>query len=126
MVRSDRFVRGTGSRSMRKRFSIAEVLRRLAQRPRAYAAIALPLAIPFVLAAVSTDGALTQPSITSSNAAMIGAPTIRYADLTAPASAALPEHSVVLTVEDGDTLDSVLIAGGLGRSDSAALNAEFG
>jgi murein DD-endopeptidase MepM/ murein hydrolase activator NlpD len=111
---------------MKRPLSIAEVLRRLAQRPRAYAAIALPLAIPFVLAAVSTDGALTQSATSAINASMIGAPSIRYADLTAPASAALPEHSIVLSVEDGDTLDSVLIAGGLGRSDAAVLNAEFG
>lgn len=125
MVRSGRFVRGTSSRSMRKRLSIAGVARRLAQRPRVYAAIALPLAIPFVLAAVSTDGALTQPASSFSRAAMVGAP-IRYADLTAAASSSLPEHSVVLTVEDGDTLDSVLLAGGLGRSDAATLNSGFG
>jgi murein DD-endopeptidase MepM/ murein hydrolase activator NlpD len=111
---------------MKRPLSIAEVLRRLAQRPRAYAAIALPLAIPFVLAAVSTDGALTQSATSAINAAMLGAPSIRYADLTAPASAALPEHSILLTVEDGDTLDSILVAGGLGRSDAALLNAEFG
>jgi murein DD-endopeptidase MepM/ murein hydrolase activator NlpD len=90
-----------------------------------YAAIALPLAIPFVLAAVTTDGALTQSPIVNS-AAMIAAPTLRYADLTAPTAASLPEHSVVLTVEDGDTLESVLLAGGLGRTDVAALNSEFG
>ena len=64
MVRSGQFVRGTGSRSMKRSFSIAEVVRRFAHRPRVYAAIALPLAIPFVLAAVTTDGALTQiPSV---------------------------------------------------------------
>jgi murein DD-endopeptidase MepM/ murein hydrolase activator NlpD len=90
-----------------------------------YAAIALPLAIPFVLAAVTTDGALTQSPIVNS-AAMIAGPSLRYADLTAPTAASLPEHSVVLTVEDGDTLDSILLAGGLGRSDASALNAEFG
>jgi murein DD-endopeptidase MepM/ murein hydrolase activator NlpD len=111
---------------MKRPLSIAEVVRRLAQRPRAYAAIALPLAIPFVLAAVSTDGALTQSGTSAINAAMIGAPSIRYADLTAPSLAALPEHSILLTVEEGDTLDSVLVAGGLGRSDAAVLNAEFG
>jgi murein DD-endopeptidase MepM/ murein hydrolase activator NlpD len=110
---------------MKRPFTVAEVLRRLAQRPRAYAAIALPLAIPFVLAAVTTDGALTQSATSISSAAMIVSPQIRYGDLT-PVSAALPEHSVVLTVEEGDTLDSVLLAGGLGRSDAAILNAEFG
>jgi len=125
MVRSGQFVRGTGSRSMKRSFSIAEVVRRFAHRPRVYAAIALPLAIPFVLAAVTTDGALTQPPIVNS-AAMIAVPPLRYADLTAPTAASLPEHSVVLTVEDGDTLESVLLAGGLGRADVGALNSEFG
>jgi murein DD-endopeptidase MepM/ murein hydrolase activator NlpD len=90
-----------------------------------YAAIALPLAIPFVLAAVTTDGALTQSPIVNS-AAMIAGPTLRYADLTSPTAASLPEHSVVLTVEDGDTLESVLLAGGLGRTDVGTLNSEFG
>lgn len=110
---------------MKRSFSIAEVVRRFAHQPRVYAAIALPLAIPFVLAAVTSDGALTQSPIVN-GAAMIAVPPIRYADLTAPTAASLPEHSVVLTVEDGDTLESVLLAGGLGRSDVAALNSEFG
>ncbi len=110
---------------MKRSFSIAEVVRRFAHQPRVYAAIALPLAIPFVLAAVTTDGALTQSPIVNS-AAMIAGPSIRYADLTAPTAASLPEHSVVLTVEDGDTLESVLLAGGLGRTDVGTLNSEFG
>lgn len=111
---------------MKRPFAIAEFLRRLAQRPRVYVAIALPLAIPFVLAAVSTNDALTQPAMPVSRAAMIVAPQLRYDDLTTPTSAALPEHSVFLTVDEGDTLDSVLLAGGLGRSDAATLNNEFG
>lgn len=110
---------------MKRSFSIAEVVRRFAHQPRVYAAIALPLAIPFVLAAVTTDGALTQSPIVNS-AAMIAGPTLRYADLTSPTAASLPEHSVVLTVEDGDTLESVLLAGGLGRTDVGTLNSEFG
>jgi Membrane proteins related to metalloendopeptidases len=92
-----------------------------------YVAIALPLAIPLVLAAVSSNDTFTQPAMSSiSAAAMITSPHLRYNDLAAPASATLPEHSVFLTVEAGDTLDSLLRAGGLGRSDSAALNLEFG
>jgi murein DD-endopeptidase MepM/ murein hydrolase activator NlpD len=60
------------------------------------------------------------------SAGMIVAPQLRYDDLSTPASATLPEHSIVLSIEDGDTLDSVLLAGGLNRSDAATLNNEFG
>ncbi|HEX7679723.1 MAG TPA: hypothetical protein VF713_16450, partial [Thermoanaerobaculia bacterium] len=111
---------------MKRQFAIGESLRRLARQPRAYVAVALPLAIPFILAAVSNNDALTQPTMAVSSAAMIVAPQIRYDALAAPTPATLPEHSVVLTLEDGDTLDSVLLAGGLGRSDAAILNNEFG
>src|SRR5438270_11397412 len=127
MVRSGRFVRGTGSKSMRRQFAREGFLRRLARRPRLYFAVALPLAIPFILASVTNDDvAVSQPSsLPLSHAAMIVTP-LRYAELTAPAAASLPEHSVVLTLENGDTLDSVLLAGGLARSDAATLNNEFG
>jgi hypothetical protein len=89
-------------------------------------AAALPLAIPFILAAVSNNDALTQPAMPVISAGMIVAPQLRYDALTTPTSATLPEHSIVLSIEDGDTLDSVLLAGGLGRSDAATLNNEFG
>ena len=98
----------------------------MARRPRVYVAAALPLAIPFILAAVSNNDALTQPSIPIVSAGMIVAPQLRYDDLTSPASATLPEHSIVLSLEDGDTLDSVLLAGGLSRSEDATINNEFG
>jgi murein DD-endopeptidase MepM/ murein hydrolase activator NlpD len=125
MVRSGKFVPGTGSKSMKRQFALGESLRRLARRPRVYVAVAFPLAIPLILAAVTSTDTLSQPSMPVSSAAMI-APQIRYGDLTAQTPATLPEHSVVLTLEEGDTLDSVLLAGGLGRSDAAALNNEFG
>lgn len=125
MVRSGKFVPGTGSKSMKRQFALGESLRRLARRPRVYVAVAFPLAIPLILAAVTSTDTLSQPSMPVSSAAMI-APQIRYGDLTAQTPATLPEHSVVLTLEDGDTLDSVLLAGGLGRSDAAVLNNEFG
>jgi murein DD-endopeptidase MepM/ murein hydrolase activator NlpD len=111
---------------MKRQFAIGESLRRLARRPRAYVAVALPLAIPFILAAVSNNDALTQPNMPVASAAMLVPPQIRYDSLIAPTSATLPEHAVVLTLEEGDTLDSVLLAGGLGRSDAAVLNNEFG
>jgi murein DD-endopeptidase MepM/ murein hydrolase activator NlpD len=90
-----------------------------------YVAVAFPLAIPLILAGVTSTDTLSQPSVPVFRAAMI-APQIRYGDLTAQTPATLPEHSIVLTLEEGDTLDSVLLAGGLGRSDAAVLNNEFG
>lgn len=111
---------------MKRQTAIGKSLRRLARRPRVYVAAALPLAIPFILAAVSNNDALTQPSMPVVSAGMIVAPQLRYDDLSTPASATLPEHSIVLSIEDGDTLDSVLLAGGLNRSDAATLNHEFG
>lgn len=111
---------------MKRPFAIGRSLRRLAQRPRVYAAIALPLAIPFVLAAVSNNDALSRPGLPIDRAAMMASPLLRYDNLTAPTAASLPEHSILLTVEEGDTLDSVLRAGGLGRTDAALLNLEFG
>lgn len=53
------------------------------------------------------------------------APALRYADL-APAAEGLPQHSIVLTVEDDDTINSVFLAGGLTRRESAVLTSEFG
>jgi hypothetical protein len=128
MVRSGRFVRSSGSKSksMRRQFAREGFLRRLARRPRLYVAVALPLAIPFILASVTNNAAVSQPLSAAVSRAAMFVPPLRYAELTAPAAASLPEHSVVLTLEDGDTLDSVLTAGGLGRSDAATLNNEFG
>jgi murein DD-endopeptidase MepM/ murein hydrolase activator NlpD len=112
---------------MKRPFAIGKSLRRLARRPRAYVAVALPLAIPLILAAVANNGGLATATPAFSSAAMMTVPQLRYDSLTASTtSATLPEHSVVLTLEDGDTLDSILLAGGLGRSDAALLNNEFG
>ena len=49
---------------MRRQFAREGFLRRLARRPRLYVAVALPLAIPFILASVTNDAAVTQPSPT--------------------------------------------------------------
>jgi murein DD-endopeptidase MepM/ murein hydrolase activator NlpD len=51
-------------------------------------------------------------------------PKLRYTDLAVPAPAALPPHSIVLTVEAGDTLESLLVDGGLDRSESSRLTYE--
>lgn len=112
---------------MRKLLAIGERLGGVVRRPRPYLAVVFPLAIPLILATVS----VVDPSRTASaktTAAMISAPTLRYEELATAntGSAALPEHSMLLAVEEDDTLDGVLKAGGLDRSESALLNREFG
>jgi murein DD-endopeptidase MepM/ murein hydrolase activator NlpD len=93
------------------------------KRPRAYAAVALPVAIPLLLTVLKTP---TVAPPVSAAASVIPSARLRYDDLALPSPATLPQHSVVLTIEDGDTLDSVFTAGGLDRGESAALNREFG
>jgi len=90
------------------------------RRPRAYFFAALPIAIPLLLASVSHP-----PEFGASTAASVVTPSLRYADLAAPPPAELPEHSVILTFEQNDTLDGVLVAGGLSRGESALLTREF-
>ena len=92
------------------------------KRPQTYFAAALPLAIPLVLAAVTGAEPAAAPSANFKAAAA----TLRYSDLISPSPATLPEHSMILTVEEDDTLDAVLTAGGLGRPDAAFLTREFG
>ena len=87
------------------------------KRPRVYAALALPLAIPLFLAAVRA-----QPEYAMTvRGSVLPPPTLRYHDLREPFRAELPEHSLILTIEKDDTLDRVLVAGGLSRSESAQL-----
>jgi len=93
----------------------------MARKRRTMFAAALPVAIPLILAAVAIQPA---PSAAPHTTAMSLLP-LRYADLSPQAPAQLPEHSVVLTVEEDDTLDAVLQAGGLSRRDSALLTNEF-
>src|SRR2546423_9888851 len=103
MVRSDRFVPGTGSKSMRRQFAREGFLRRLARRPRLYVAVALPLAIPFILASVTNDVAVFQPPpLPPSSAAKLT--PLPHPELTAPPPAPPPEHSVALTPPDRRTL----------------------
>jgi len=91
------------------------------RRPRLYLALAVPLAIPLFLAAVSNQPEFGQVT----RAGMMSAPEVRYDDLQQTASASLPEHSVILTLEKNDTLDALLVAGGLTRPDSALLTREL-
>jgi murein DD-endopeptidase MepM/ murein hydrolase activator NlpD len=87
------------------------------KRPRVYVALALPLAIPLFLAAVRAQpeyGLIARGSV-------LPPPTLRYHDLRQPFRAELPEHSLILTIEQDDTLDKILVAGGLSRTESAQL-----
>src|SRR5215210_5490770 len=92
------------------------------KRPRAYVALALPIAIPLFLAAVRAQPELGGPVQTSLTASH---PQLRYAELQQPFRADLPEHSLILTVEKNDTLDKLLTDGGLPRRESALLTAEL-
>lgn len=100
--------------------AMGERLGGVLRRPRAYFFAALPIAIPLLLASVSHP-----PEFGTSTNASVVAPSLRYTDLTVPAPAELPEHSVILTFEPDDTLDGVLVAGGLTRGESAFLTREF-
>ncbi|MGZ7030698.1 MAG: M23 family metallopeptidase [Thermoanaerobaculia bacterium] len=88
-------------------------------RPRAYFAVAIPLALPLLLASISPESALT-PKLTRV------APQLRYADLTPPEPLQLPEHSVIFTVEDGDTIDDVFQTAGLTNRESHFLGLDLG
>ena len=103
---------------MKTRRALGERLGGVVKRPRAYLALALPLAVPIILAAVRSPPDFGTPMVLAS-------PLVRYDDLARPAQSDLPEHSVLLTIEKDDTLDAVLVAGGLSRGDSALLTREL-
>ena len=91
------------------------------KRPRVYVALALPLAVPLFLAAVRVQpeyGVMARGSV-------LPPPTLRYHDLRQPFQAELPEHSLILTIEKNDTLDKILVAGGLSRGESAQLTQQL-
>jgi murein DD-endopeptidase MepM/ murein hydrolase activator NlpD len=104
---------------MMRTHELGERLSRLIRRPRPFLAVAVPVALPFLLATVSFQ----TPARTINASAVT--PPLRYTDL-APSPTQLPEHSIIITIEDGDTLDEVLQTGGLSRSESAQLNNEMG
>ena len=87
-------------------------------RPRAYFAVAIPLALPLLLASISPESAVT-PKLTRVT------PQLRYTDLVPPPPLQLPEHSVIFTVEDGDTIDDVLQTAGLTFRESHYLGLGF-
>jgi murein DD-endopeptidase MepM/ murein hydrolase activator NlpD len=100
-----------------------DLRRGVARRRRTFFAAALPITIPLILAAVAIEPSPTFPTM---GAWLMGAPAVRYADLAPPSAAELPQHSMLLTIEENDTLDAVLVAGGLSRRDSAILTSELG
>jgi murein DD-endopeptidase MepM/ murein hydrolase activator NlpD len=107
---------------MRRLLALGRRLGGVIRWPRAFFAFA-PIAIPLIFGTVTT-GPVTRQA--ASAMVTIPAPQVRYADLTAPPPNPLPEHSVFLQVSSGDTLDSVLRAGGVGAEETAVLTREFG
>ena len=104
---------------MKTRRALGERLGGVVKRPRAYIAIALPIAIPLVLAAVRTEPEYAM------RASLAQPPALRYADLSHPLQVDLPEHSLILTMEKNDTLDGILVSGGLSRTESALLTRQL-
>ena len=107
---------------MSKLLAIGERLGGVLRRQPAYFAFVLPLAIPLLLATVS----LHDPAAMPANVAATPAPALKYAELmAATAPSQLPDHSVILPIEEDDTLDAVLLSGGFSRPESASLTNEF-
>jgi len=108
---------------MKKRRALSERLGGVVKRPRAYLALILPLAVPIILASVRS-----QPDfglMNAASAAVLAPPSLRYDELARPLATELPEHSLILTVEKNDTLDRMLVDGGLSRGESALLTREL-
>jgi murein DD-endopeptidase MepM/ murein hydrolase activator NlpD len=83
------------------------------KRPGALVAAIVPASL--LLASINPSSVAPELAPSASH------PALRYTDLSVPEPAALPAHSIVLTVEAGDTLDSVLTDGGVDRLESAAV-----
>jgi murein DD-endopeptidase MepM/ murein hydrolase activator NlpD len=83
------------------------------KRPGALVAAIVPASL--LLASINPSSVVPELASSASH------PALRYTDLSVPEPAALPAHSIVLTVEAGDTLDSVLTDGGVDRLESAAV-----
>ncbi|HET7711500.1 MAG TPA: peptidoglycan DD-metalloendopeptidase family protein [Thermoanaerobaculia bacterium] len=92
----------------------------LARKPGAYAALAIPLAIPLFLASSRVE--VASPPVHA--AGLMMPPRSAAAPKPAP-RAELAEHSVILPLEAGDTLDAVLLSGGLTRAESAEVTKAF-
>lgn len=106
---------------MRKRKPVGGRLGGVLRLPPLYIAF-VPLAIPFILASVTVESSSTS----TSRLAPPLLPPIRYALLAEAAVKPLPAHSSYVSVEQGDTLDSILRSGGLSSQQASALTTEFG
>jgi len=91
--------------------------------PRGYYAAALPLLVPLIIAA--TRSASIAPAVEILSTASSSLPSIDLGSTLSPVSAPLPPHALYLTVDSGDTLDSIFVAGGLTLSESANLTGAF-
>ncbi|HVT03336.1 MAG TPA: peptidoglycan DD-metalloendopeptidase family protein [Thermoanaerobaculia bacterium] len=91
-------------------------------RVRAFFAV-FPLAIPLILTTADTS----DTKAVAGNKAGITAtsPAIRYEMLEAPQSP-LPDHTTCLAIENGDTLDSLFVSGGLSPAEAFKLAGRFG
>jgi len=81
-----------------------------------------PLAIPLIL---TTADIGENKSIGTRASVMATSPAIRYEMLSTPRSP-LPDHSTYLQIENGDTLDSLFMSGGLLPTEARKLAARFG
>jgi len=106
---------------MRKRNAVGGRLGGVLRLPPLYIAF-VPLAIPFILASVTVESSSTS----TSRLAPPLLPLIRYSLLVEPSTRPLPAHSSYVTIEAGDTLDSILRSGGLTSQQASELTLEFG
>jgi murein DD-endopeptidase MepM/ murein hydrolase activator NlpD len=104
---------------MKKLLDWCEQMGGVVRASRLYYAV-LPVVIPLIF--VTTRPEASPSAVYPSHSA----PRIDYTLLATPPPLSLPAHTVCLSVDSGDTLDSLFLAGGLSRSESAALVREFG
>lgn len=88
-----------------------------------FLAATLPVAVLLILATVAMD---PSPQASPSRVMGMSMMPLRYADLAPQEPVELPEHSMLLTIEENDTLAGVLMAGGLPARDASLLTGEFG
>jgi murein DD-endopeptidase MepM/ murein hydrolase activator NlpD len=105
---------------MNKLFAWGERLGGLVRAPRLYFAV-VPLAVPLIFAHIETPRTTTSPERIATLAPL---PPVVY-DQPAPIEASLPEHSFLVKVRSGDTLDSIFQRGGFSRQDAYVLVQEF-
>jgi len=91
---------------------------------RLSAGVLFALAVPVVLSFFTSARGV--PATPAPASGFPPQPPVRYATLAEAASAPLPEHALLLTMEQGDTLESALRMGGVERATRAFLIREIG